>query len=140
MIVFDDLEPSEKVKVYDRTITLDTSPEAVYQLMVGYRVGDMWSPRVTLTEALRVETEHFVECVRSGRQPLTDGGAGLRVVRILEAASKSLKWGGHPVEIEWGEKCAAADLSPAKQYGEISAFRGSQGRATNGSHPRIQAG
>ncbi len=101
MIVYNDLEPSEKVKIYDRGITVDAPSEAIYQLMVGYRVGDMWAPQVSLTEALRVETQHFVDCVRSGRKPLTDGRAGLRVVRILEAASASLKCGGNPVEIDW---------------------------------------
>ena len=101
MIVYDDLEPSEKVKIYDRGITVDTPSEAVYELMVGYRVGDMWAPQVSLTEALRVETQHFVECIRTGQTPLTDGHAGLRVVRILEAASASLKQRGHPVEIQW---------------------------------------
>jgi predicted dehydrogenase len=101
MIVYDDVEPSEKVKIYDRGITVNGSSEAVYQLMVGYRVGDMWAPQVSLTEALRVETQHFVDCVRSAQRPLTDGHAGLRVVRILEAATESLKEQGRPVEIRW---------------------------------------
>jgi predicted dehydrogenase len=101
MIVYDDLEPSEKVKIYDRGITVDAPSEAVYELLVGYRVGDMWAPQVSLTEALRVETQHFVDCVRTGQRPLTDGRAGLRVVRILEAATTSLGRGGHPVEITW---------------------------------------
>ena len=101
MIVYDDLEPSEKVKIYDRGITVDAPSEAVYQLMVGYRIGDMWAPQVSHTEALRVEAQHFVECIRTGRKPLTDGHAGMRVVRILEAATASLKQGGHPVDISW---------------------------------------
>src|ERR1700674_318039 len=101
MIVYDDLEPSEKVKIYDRGITVGTPSEAVYELMVGYRVGDMWAPQVSLTEALRVETQHFVECIRNGQKPLTDGHAGLRVVRILEAATASLSQGAHPIEISW---------------------------------------
>jgi predicted dehydrogenase len=101
MIIYDDLEPSEKLKIYDRGVTVDSPSEAVYQLMVGYRVGDMWAPQVSHTEALRVATQHFVECIRAGRQPLTDGWAGLRVVRILEAASASLVRGGQPVEIDW---------------------------------------
>jgi predicted dehydrogenase len=101
MIVYDDLEPSEKVKIYDRGITVDAPSEAVYELMVGYRVGDMWAPQVSLTEALRVETQHFVECIRTGQKPLTDGCAGLRVVRILEAATESLRKGGQPVDVRW---------------------------------------
>ena len=101
MIVYDDLEPSEKVKIYDRGITVDTPSEAVYELMVGYRIGDMWAPQVSLTEALRVETQHFVECIRNGQKPITDGESGLRVVRILEAATESLGKRGQPVELSW---------------------------------------
>ena len=101
MIVYDDLEPSEKIKIYDRGITVDRPSEGVYDLMVGYRVGDMWAPQVSLAEALRVETQHFVDCINKGTTPLTDGHAGLRVVRILEAATESLKGRGRPVEIEW---------------------------------------
>lgn len=101
MIVYDDLEPSEKVKIYDRGITVDTPSEAVYELMVGYRVGDMWAPQVSLTEALRVEVQHFIECIRNGQKPITDGESGLRVVRILEAATESLGKRGQPVELSW---------------------------------------
>lgn len=98
MIVYDDLEPSEKVKVYDKGITVN-EPEGAYQLMVGYRSGDMWAPRLDTTEALRTEALHFIECVETGKRPLTDGQAGLRVVRILEAATESLKNLGKPVEL-----------------------------------------
>jgi predicted dehydrogenase len=103
MIVFDDLEPSEKVKVYDKGITVEDGPaggnESAYALLVGYRAGDMCAPQLSLTEALRVEAEHFVACVRGERPPITDGQAGLRVVRILEAASRSLAQHGRPVEL-----------------------------------------
>jgi predicted dehydrogenase len=99
MIVYDDLEPSEKVKIYDKGITLSDRPEGVYQSMVGYRTGDMWAPKLSLTEGLRVEAEHFLDCIREGRQPLSDGEAGLRVVKILEAATKSLAQRGQPVEL-----------------------------------------
>jgi predicted dehydrogenase len=105
MVVYDDLEPSEKVKIYDRGITVDNPSEAVYELRVGYRVGDMWAPQLSLTEALRVEIRHFVECIRAGLKPLTDGRAGLRVVSILEGATASLANGGHPVEIAWVGDC-----------------------------------
>jgi predicted dehydrogenase len=102
MIVYDDLEPSEKVKVYDRGVTLGdgpAGPDGPYEMFVGYRTGDMWAPKVSLTEALSVETSHFVECIREGKPPITDGKAGLRIVRILEAATLSLKQGGCPVEL-----------------------------------------
>jgi predicted dehydrogenase len=103
MIVYDDLEPSEKVKVYDRGITLADGVaggnEGAYDLLVGYRTCDMCAPQLSLAEALRVEAEHFVDCVRTGREPVTGGEAGLRVVRILEAATESLARRGQVVEV-----------------------------------------
>ncbi len=99
MIVFDDLEASEKIKVYDRGISLNPSPENVYQMLVGYRAGDMWAPHLPLSEALQVEARHFVECIEQGTTPRTDGHAGLRVVRLLEAASQSMAQQGRPVSI-----------------------------------------
>jgi predicted dehydrogenase len=89
MLVYDDMEPSEKVRLYDRGINV-TSKEGMYRTLVDYRMGDMWSPKLELREALAIECEHFAECVREQKPPLTDGEAGLRVVRILDAASKSL--------------------------------------------------
>jgi predicted dehydrogenase len=100
--VYDDLEPSEKVKVYDKGITLANGHggnEGAYELLVGYRAGDMHAPQLSLAEALRVEAEHFVDCVRTGRQPVTGGDAGLRVVRILEAATESLASRGQVVDL-----------------------------------------
>jgi len=90
MIVFDDLETSEKIKVYDRGISLNPSPENVYQMLIGYRAGDMWAPQLPLAEALQIEARHFVECVDRRATPITDGQAGLRVVRLLEAATQSM--------------------------------------------------
>jgi predicted dehydrogenase len=90
MIVYDDIEPSEKIKVYDKGITLNNNPESVYQMLVGYRAGDMWAPRLDATEALRTEAAHFVDCVARGARPTTDGQSGLRVLRLVEAASASM--------------------------------------------------
>ena len=100
MIVFDDLEASEKIKVYDRGISVDPSPENVYQMLVGYRTGDMWAPKLALTEALQVEAKHFVECVARSARPQSDGESGLRVVRLLEAASASMHQHGRPVDVQ----------------------------------------
>jgi predicted dehydrogenase len=99
MIVFDDLEPSEKIKVYDRGITVSPEPEGLYQMLVGYRTGDMWSPKLDTREALDVEVAHLLDCIEHGKQPMTDGQAGLDVVRILEASSQSLRDRGRPVEL-----------------------------------------
>ena len=90
MIVYDDLEVSEKVKVYDRGISVNPSPENTYQMLVGYRAGDMWAPKLEVMEALAHESAHFLTCVSTGQRPDTDGECGLRVVRLLEAATESM--------------------------------------------------
>ncbi len=106
MIVYDDIEPSEKIKVYDKGITVNGSSESIYQMLIGYRAGDMWAPRLELTEALHTEAECFLECINNGKHPITDGEAGLRVVSMLEAASESMKNQGHPVELKYLENIA----------------------------------
>ena len=97
MILYDDIEPTEKVRVYDKGVTTNRvgDREADYQTLVSYRTGDVWAPKLDATEALRYVVAEFLDSLRSRRKPLTDGEAGLRVVRILEAAQKSIKQGGH---------------------------------------------
>jgi len=90
MLVWNDLEADEKVRVYDKGVDI-TSREGVYEQLVNYRTGDMWAPQLEQIEALRKELTYFVECIVQGQQPFNDGNAGLRVVRMLEAASESLK-------------------------------------------------
>lgn len=99
MIVYDDVEPSEKVKVYDKGVTVSQSPEAVYELLVSYRSGDMRAPKLDQTEGLQTEARHFIDCIENAKPPLTDGDAGLRVVRLLEAAEKSMRARGQLVEL-----------------------------------------
>lgn len=99
MILYDDLEPSEKVKIYDKGVTVSQSPEAVYEMLVSYRSGDMWAPRLDSTEALQTEALHFIDCIEHNTKPETDGEAGLRLVRIVEAAERSLRARGELVDI-----------------------------------------
>ena len=99
MIVFDDLKPSEPIKIYDKGVFVSENPQDIYRLKIGYRSGDMYSPKIELTEALMVEVEHFNECVLSSKPSLTDGKAGLAVVKILEASQKSLALRGGLVEL-----------------------------------------
>jgi predicted dehydrogenase len=99
MIVYDDMEPSEKVKVYDKGITVNSTPDSVYKAMVGYRSGDMFAPQLDVSEALKVEIQHFADCIRTGAEPLTGGQSGLRVVRILESASLSMKQRGKLISL-----------------------------------------
>jgi predicted dehydrogenase len=100
MVMFDDLEASEKIKVYDRGVSLNPSPENVYQMLIGYRTGDMWAPQLATREALSVEAAHFVECIDQASNPLSDGESGLRVVRLLEAATASMTLQGRLVELD----------------------------------------
>jgi len=90
-IVYNDLEPAEKIKVYDRGLTVADDPESRRGVLVDYRTGDVWSPHLEASEPLANVVRHFAECIASGQIPLTDGEAGLRVVRILEAAQQSIK-------------------------------------------------
>jgi predicted dehydrogenase len=93
MIVYDDAEPSEKIRIYDRGVSIQTTatPAEVYQQFVSYRQGDMLVPQLSTREALAVEVEHLVDCIHTGRAPRSDGRAGLRVVRILEQAQRQLE-------------------------------------------------
>lgn len=99
MIVYDDNEVSEKVKVYDKGVTVKNGPESLYKLLVSYRSGDMYAPRIDVTEALLVEVQHFADCVQNGTTPISDGQAGLRVVSVLEAATRSLKDRGRSARV-----------------------------------------
>ena len=96
MILYDDIEPTEKVRVYDKGVTTNRTGdrEADYQRLVSYRTGDVWAPKIDSTEALRDVVAEFLDSIRTARRPLTDGKAGLRVVRLLEAAQQSIKNGG----------------------------------------------
>jgi len=102
MLVFDDLEASEKIKIYDRGISVDPSPDNVTLMRIGYRTGDMWSPQLALREALYVAARHFVDVITTKVAPMSDGHAGLRIVRLLEAASQSMANQGRPVAIGAG--------------------------------------
>src|SRR2546428_2034973 len=89
MLVWNDLEADEKIKVYDKGVKR-TNGDGVYDLRVSYRAGDMWAPRVDQLEALKLETQYFVDCILNNQTPFNDARAGLRVVRILEAVDRAL--------------------------------------------------
>ena len=94
MVVYDDLEPVEKVKVYDRGVLALQNSESLMELQRTYRIGDVFSPYIESSEPLRTECEHFLECIREQGTSRTDGYSGLRVVKILEAADRSLRNNG----------------------------------------------
>ena len=99
MVIYDDMEPSEKIKIYDRGIDVVHDREAIYNILIEYRTGDMLAPKIDLTEALKRVTAEFADSIDQSRAPLTDGHAGLRVVRILEAANKSIRSSGKCIEL-----------------------------------------
>jgi predicted dehydrogenase len=99
MLVWNDLEADEKIRIYDKGVSMSTNPANLHQLLVSYRSGDMWAPQVEQVEALRAETSYFVKCIEENITPFNDGKAGLRVVRILEAANRSIRSRGEVVSL-----------------------------------------
>ena len=110
MLVWNDLEPDEKVKIYDKGVQV-TGAEGVYDLLVKYRSGDMWAPHLDQVEALRQELAYFIDCVTNDHTPFNDGQAGLRVVKMLEAASESLCHRGASMHIPSLGSAKRDDLS-----------------------------
>jgi predicted dehydrogenase len=98
MLVWNDLEPDEKIKIYDKGVQISDG-KGVYELLVSYRSGDVWAPKVEQSEALNVELAYFIDCILKDRTPFNDGAAGLRVVKLLEAADQSLREKGKIVTL-----------------------------------------
>jgi predicted dehydrogenase len=101
MVVYDDLEPLEKIKIYDKGVDRPPYTDTFEEFRLSYRYGDITSPPIPLTEPLRLECEHFIECVRTGAEPRSNGWSGLRVVKILEYAQRSLLNSGQRETIPW---------------------------------------
>lgn len=91
MLVYDDLDPSTKVKIYDMRVDPPGTP---HESRISYHYGDMWAPYVSPNEPLRIETAHFIECILTGKTPMTCGARGLELVCILAAASESMRNNG----------------------------------------------
>jgi predicted dehydrogenase len=98
MLVWNDLETDEKIKIYDKGVSLSDG-EGIHELLVSYRSGDMWAPHVPQAEALKEETAYFVQCIMENKKPFNDGLNGWRIVRILEAADKSIRNRGEAVAL-----------------------------------------
>lgn len=120
MIVYDDVEATEKIKVYDKGVTINGTAESAHQFRIGYRAGDMWAPHLPAKEALQTEAEHFIACVRGGALPISGGMAGLQVVEILEAASRSIAEQGNPVQLRKKLRPAARVLSTPETNGRAT--------------------
>jgi predicted dehydrogenase len=98
MLVWNDLDADEKIKVYDKGVKVKNN-EGIYNLLISYRSGDMWAPKIEQTEALRSEAEYFIDCILNDKTPFNDGYAGLRVIKMLEASNKSLKNEGKIIKL-----------------------------------------
>ncbi len=99
MVVYDDLEPTEKIKIYDKGITVDPSAANITEMRVGYRAGDMWAPKLENIEALNSLVTHFVDVIENGTDPITSAESGARIVRILEAATESIEKNGQRIQL-----------------------------------------
>jgi predicted dehydrogenase len=107
MLVYDDTSPQEKIRIYDKGVTVHPYYDTFGQFQFSYRYGDIHIPRVEETEPLKLECEHFVNCIMEDSVPLTDGFSGLRVVSVLEAANESLRSEGRPIAVQYGENLNA---------------------------------
>ena len=117
MLVWNDLEADEKIKLYDRGVDIRTR-DGVYEALVSYRSGDMWSPKVEQVEALKLEIAHFLDCIRHNKTPVNDGLTGLQVVRMLEAADQSLRKRGKLISL----KQDVAPIQEAQVSAAVHAF------------------
>ena len=104
MFVYDDLQPSEKLKIYDKGVSFTDDPAKIYQMRVGYRTGDMWAPKLDEGEALRAAAIDFIDAIEAKKQTLTDGRLGLRVIEIIEAATSSMKARGETIHLPRSER------------------------------------
>jgi predicted dehydrogenase len=103
MLVWNDLNADEKIKIYDKGVEVKNT-QGIYDLLINYRTGDMWAPKVDQVEALKHECNHFIECIEKDTQPVNNGENGLNVVRMLEACDQSLNNDGRPVELKTIDK------------------------------------
>jgi predicted dehydrogenase len=110
MVVYDDLEPVEKVKIFDRGV--DRQPASYGEFQLTYRSGDILSPRLDTTEPLYLECAHFLECIQTGREPDTSPRSGVEVVRVIQAAERSLHQGGAPQRVQEASDAVAIDRTP----------------------------
>ena len=115
-LVFNELNVTEPIKVFDRGIEMGSGPEASRKLQIGYRSGDVWSPFLEPREALQTMVTHFAECIRDGKTPISDGHLGLRVVRYLEAATRSIRAQGGRLVLANGQHGNGAGNGRTKQH------------------------
>ncbi len=140
-LIFNELNATEPIKVYDRGIELGEAAEGAegrHKLLVGYRSGDVWSPHVEPSEALQGMVTHFAECIRDGTTPLSDGRMGLRVVQQLEAANRSVRAQGGRVVLSQGAYASAKTDASSNRPGEWDQDRGGRPARTRRDHSLLR--
>ncbi len=101
MIVYNDMENTEKIKVYDSGVEMQPGDkDALYKTLIQYRTGDMYAPKLDQAEALKTECQHFVDCIEKGEQPISDGNFGLEIVKILAASQASIEQQGKKIDLD----------------------------------------
>lgn len=125
MIVYDDLQAQEKIKIYDVNVKRPPHYDTFAEFHYAYHYGDTYSPYIKQEEPLKVECQHFLDCIANGRTPLTSGTKGLEVVKILEASSASIKLNGAPIDLPSGRSAGSNSRSPLASNGAASASRSS---------------
>jgi predicted dehydrogenase len=137
-LIFNELNPSEPLKVYDRGIEVSETAEEARRLRVGYRTGDMWSPHIEPGEALQAAVSHFAECVRERSTPLSDGRMGVRTVRILEAATRSIRAQGGRVVLTAGETSYGDDGAASNRHPELHPGVADRATRSERGHPLLR--
>lgn len=113
MLLYDDIEPNEKIKIYDKRVEVPPHYDTFTEFQYSYHYGDVYSPYLKQVESLKFECQHFVDCIRDGTEPDSSGWQGLQVVQILEAASESLKKEGQRIELLPGDRISGRTARPA---------------------------
>jgi predicted dehydrogenase len=139
MILYDDNEPLEKIKIYDKRVEIPPHYDTFAEFQYSYHYGDMYAPYLNQVEPLRVQCQHFLDCIRNGEKPLSSGPEGLQVVQVLEAASESLRKGGAKVDIDYASKARPEGTGKAKLR-RLGKQRISNGAKSATVESRVEAG
>ena len=149
MIVYDDVAPLEKIRVFDARVERPPHYDTFAEFHYAYHYGDMYAPYIKQEEPLKTECQHFLDCIKQGTTPLTDGKQGLELVRILEASSESLKQGGAPVDFSgpmngngWTPPPALEATNPRVSAKKISVAgaKGTNRSSSNGRKIQVKIG
>lgn len=130
MIVYDDVAPQEKIKIFDVNVKRPPHYDTFAEFHYAYHYGDTYSPYVKLDEPLKIECQHFLDCIRNGRTPITSGTKGLDVVRILEASSVSIKQNGAPIDLPHGRHPTTGSSAPVKSTGSTPSVAHSKSKGS----------